>query len=341
MSKLNEGLFSRWPKSMRKVFCDVTCEDKLDNLLKETITEWYEAKHRIFSNAEIELVNSLTPTGCPKCGGIYCKCGKRKDGTQTYQCKVCKTRFNALTGSIFDSRKIPLSEWIEFLIHLIQFHTLSSASYDNENARSTGKYWLKKTFEIIKDYQKDIVLSGNVYIDETYIRDISSSLNKKDNKLLRGLSKNEFCIITAAINKECVFIVAGKDKPSSIRVVDALSSHIKDNSHIIDDGEKAHIELIKKNNLTREIHYSKDTKGLSDDKNPMVTINTVHSYFKKFMSSHNGFNRDELQDWCNLFVFIYNRHGDTRKVVKDLIKMGLNCKKVIRYRTEKEKNTSK
>lgn len=57
MNNQDNALFSRWQKSMQKVFCDVDYVDYLDELLKETVSEWYEAKHRIFSKAEIDLVN--------------------------------------------------------------------------------------------------------------------------------------------------------------------------------------------------------------------------------------------------------------------------------------------
>jgi hypothetical protein len=38
---------------------------------------------------------------------------------------------------VFDSRKIMISEWMEFLIHLFEFHSLVSSSRDNRNAPSS------------------------------------------------------------------------------------------------------------------------------------------------------------------------------------------------------------
>ena len=56
----------------------------------------------------------------------------------------------ALTNTIFDSKKIPISEWIEYLLHLFEFHPINSTAYDNRNSPTTGKYWLIKTFEVLK-----------------------------------------------------------------------------------------------------------------------------------------------------------------------------------------------
>ena len=53
-------------------------------------------------------------------------------------------------GTLFDSRKIPLSEWVEFLLHLFEFHSVKTSARDNRNAESTGKYWLAKVFSALE-----------------------------------------------------------------------------------------------------------------------------------------------------------------------------------------------
>ncbi len=42
--------------------------------------------------------------------------------------------------------------------------------------------------------QDDIVLEGNVYIDETFYPVVESDKTVKDGKKLRGLSKDQICI---------------------------------------------------------------------------------------------------------------------------------------------------
>lgn len=67
-----------------------------------------------------------------------------------------------MTGTLFDSRKIPVAEWIEFPVYLFQYESLSVSSLDNRNVRSTGRYWIKKVFEALKNYRDGIML-GNVF----------------------------------------------------------------------------------------------------------------------------------------------------------------------------------
>lgn len=67
------------------------------------------------------------------------------------------------------------------MLHLFEFHSIKSSSYDNRNANSTGTYWLIKVFEVLKGIQDDVVLDGRVYLDETYFSKI-----KSDNITING-----------------------------------------------------------------------------------------------------------------------------------------------------------
>lgn len=133
--------------SLRIRFYKLKDNTPLSSLLLNTTEEWYKEKHRRFSVDEIKLINSLAISSCPFCGSnSFKKDGKRKDGTQTFKCNDCGRKFNPLTGTVFDSRKIPLSEWIEYLIHVSQYESITESALDNRNVESTGKYWLKRYF---------------------------------------------------------------------------------------------------------------------------------------------------------------------------------------------------
>lgn len=115
------------------------------------MVEWYDAKHRRSSAKEIEFVNSIGVKACPTCGSQHFhKDGRRNDGIKRYRCNDCESTFNPLTNTIFDSRKIPMSEWIEYLLHLFELHSITSSAFDNRNANSTGRYWLFKVFEVLR-----------------------------------------------------------------------------------------------------------------------------------------------------------------------------------------------
>lgn len=313
---------------------------ELVDLLLSTQKEWYDAKHPKASIDEVRLVNSLPIDSCPRCGSKdFIRYGFRKDGIQVYKCLECERKFNPLTGTLFDSHKIPISEWVEFLIHLFQFQSTKVASIDNRNAYSTGIYWKRKVFRVLEGYQDDIIMNDTFIIDETYYSLLERDSEKKDGKLYRGLSRNQICIVTMVDKKKAFLMPCGFGKPSAKRLRQAVSSHIRDKSTMFDDGENAHEFLVKEKEVKRMTYTTKETKVMKPEENPLQPINELHKYFRRFMRSHGGYDRDDIQDYCNLFAFIYNHNADPAKMVLDFLKRDLKVKEIIRYRSKKDKKS--
>lgn len=305
-----------------------------EKLVQTTILEWYDAKHRKISDEERDFINNLIVTSCPFCNSIQIvKNGHTLNGIQRYMCKHCRKRFNSLSGTIFDSKKIPISEWIEYLLHLFEFHSIKTSAIDNRNVPSTGHYWLKKVFYVLKDIQENIVLNGTIYLDEMLLPVIKSKTIIKNGKKLRGISRNKINV-ACAINKcgQSILIVGSSCKPNESSTFQAYGKHIKEGSKIIHDGEKSHTYLINKLNLKSEIYKTNKAKGLKDEDNPLDPINNLHSLAKRFFKSHGSYNRDNLQDWLNLFWFIMNEPNDKYDKVLKFIQLAIKKRKIIRYR---------
>lgn len=174
------------------------------------------------------FVNSLNITKCPYCDGTHFKKDRhRKDGIQKYFCKECNRSFNPLSNTIFDSKKIPISEWIEYLLHLFEFHSIKTSATDNRNSNTTGQYWLIKVFEVLKGIQDDVVLDGRIWLDETYFSKKKSDEILKDGKKLRGISRNKIGIGVTTDGKHSIFIVTNNSKPSEASTLRTYASHIK------------------------------------------------------------------------------------------------------------------
>lgn len=330
--------------SLRSDFSNLKDDSSpLSVMICNTTERWYNAKHPSICPDELHLINSLPRRPCPYCGSrLVKKDGKRKDGIQIYKCLSCKRRFNPLTGTPFDSRRIPISEWIEFLVHVFQYESINVSALDNRNTESTGIYWLRKVFAVLKDYQDRIVLGPVFWIDETFLHKKPSETRKDaKGRKLRGLSNDTICIETATDGKNSVLFAIGNGKPSKRRILDAMDGHIIPNSRMIDDGEGTHQALVARYKLTREIHLSLETKGLADNKNPMEPINTLHRYFKRFIAHHGSYDRDRVQDWCNLFSFMYNHGGNVPEMVESFLKRALSTYETLRYRDVMSKKEEK
>ena len=64
---------------------------------------------------------------------------------------------------------------------------------------------------------------------------------------------------------------------------------------------------------------------------PMELINTLHSYLLRFLSLHLGFDRDDSQDWVNLF-WVSMSYRPLEIAAKYVIGRMISTKKVVRYR---------
>lgn len=323
-----------WSKSEAKT------TDQL--LVESTVSEWYDAKHRTMSKEEIIFINSLPIENCRLCNSSeFTKNGHRKDGIQIYFCKTCHHQFNPLTNTIFDSKKIPISEWIEYLLHLFEFHSLHSTAYDNRNSETTAKYWLIKVFEVLKGIQDDIVLDGTVYLDETYFSKAKQNKMKKDGKELRGISRNKIGVGVACNDKASIYIVTGTSKPSRTSTMRTYGKHIAEGSTIVHDEEKSHNILVEELGLKNEVYLSNKIKQLNDKESPLYPVNHLHMLLKKFMRAHGGYDRENLQDWMNLFWFIMNEPKDRYDKVLKFIKMAIMSPKRVKYRDALSKRHDK
>ena len=313
-----------------------------ERMVDSTISEWYLEKHRRLTAEEAAMVNSARAPGCPFCGSeALAKDGRRKDGVQKYLCRSCGRRSNPLTGTVFDSHKTPISEWVEYLLHLFEFHSVVTSARDNRNAHTTGVYWLRKAFAVLGGCQDSVVLSGDVWLDETYV-----SVDKKDRvakggKGLRGVSRNKIAIGVATDGRSIVVIPEWASKPSKKRTLATFGRHIAKGSRLIHDGDNSHSPLIAELGLVSEVHPTSETKGLPDAENPMDEVNDVHALFKRFLREHGGYAREDLQGWCDLFWFIWSDPASRMEKVARFIEMAVSTRKRIKYREVFRKKADK
>ena len=226
----------------------------------------YEERHQpLGETGEAEMINSFEPDHCPFCSSSdFVKNGFDSNGIRRYKC-ACGKRFKPTTGTIFDSRKIGICEWIEYCLNIFRYVSLNADSWNNRNAITTSKYWLEKLFLTLENSQEDIVLSGTVWLDETYYSLMLRDRNRDENgNLLRGLSRNQICVGVATDKKHTICFVEGFGKPSQKRSYDTFKDHIASGSTLIHDKENTHKKLVAELNLKSVSYSSSELKGLAD-----------------------------------------------------------------------------
>lgn len=296
----------------------------------------YEERHtKLKDDCESKMINSYKPAKCPYCSSEnFIQKGYDAIGIQRYRCEFGKY-FKPTTGTIFDSRKIPVSEWIEYCLNIFRYVSLNADSWNNRNAISTSKYWLEKLFLTLENTQNNIVLEGTVWLDETYYSIMMRDRGRdEEGNLLRGLSRNQICIGVATDKKHTICIMEGYGKPSQKRSYEAFKDHIKSGSTLIHDKENTHKKLVEKLTLNSTCYASKDMKGLADSENPLDPVNRIHCLLKMFLNVHSGFCRDDLQNYLNLYAFVINPPSDHLEKVEKIINLVFENPKSLKYRNQ-------
>ena len=279
------------------------------------------------------MVNSYIPAKCPCCGSErFKRNGYTNSGVQRYKC-VCGKTFLPTTGTIFDEHKLSISEWMEYCLNLFRHVSITADSWNNKNAFNTSRYWLQKLFLTLEGVQDNIILSGTIWLDETFYRVRSEDVEyNEDGSKLRGISKNQIRIGVATDQLQTVFLVEGTGKPSQKKTYEIFGSHIESNSTLIHDKESAHKKLVKELALNSVSYASKDLKGLLDKDNPLYPVNRAHAILKMFLNAHSGFMRDDMQGYLNLFSFVTNPPDEMLGKVELAIKWAFDNPKTLRYR---------
>lgn len=261
---------------------------------------------------------------CPKCGSkAFTNNGLTSAGHRRFLCSNCGCEYTLLSNSIFNSAKISLhllDTYIQLMSYNVPLELLSEIVGISSN---TSDLWRKKIFTTVNNYQDNLLLSGNVWIDETYVEDYKV-LATKDGKHLRGLSKSKICICAAIDQTQnMVAIISGHGKPSSRRIINALKSHIKEGSTIIHDGDHSHYKLIEQLRAKEEF-YKAGAKS-KDYYEHMELINNMCSWLKRYIWRFTSMKVENLQSYLNWFVYLQkvkkqqDKWGKSSRIMRHLL----------------------
>lgn len=298
-----------------KALFELLEKSEIDDLTRNII-ERIQSEYNVNHLNDFKLIESNFDDSnkCPRCNSEDVICyGHTKNKTPRYKCKTCGKVFNKANNSLLFGSKVNISAWFSFLEGIVSETSIAAAAKKAKISPPTSSYWMDKIFISIKDYQDEIVLSGDVYLDETYFSKEKSKIVLKNDLKLRGLSINQYCVLIARDDSNMIIFVAGMGKPRKDTVFNLLKDHIKPGSNIYHDDEASHGLLVEELKLKSHSYkakllndrYNKETFDL------LKPINDECKNLNFFLDKHRGFKKeDSLQDFLNLYAFISNRKSE-------------------------------
>ena len=297
--------------------------------------EAYAARHAPTAG-DAEFLNGYERASCPRCASPdIVRDGFDSRGVRRWACRSCGRTFTPATGTIFEGRKVPVSDWCEFVIQLLSFDSVREIARSNRRSPTTPPWWLAKLFLVLDGIQDGTVLSGRVQIDETYYPVPAAEAERNaDGSLKRGLSRNKLCIAVATDGRgRSAFEPCGRGKPSARRALAAYSGHhVARGSTLLHDKEKSHRALVRELGLASVEYDSRRLKSLPDRENPLADVNRLHFLLKSFLDAHKGFDRADLKGWLDLFSVIANPPSGAMEKAAMVLGRAMECPGTLRYR---------
>jgi ribosomal protein L37AE/L43A len=125
------------------------------------------------AQCEAALVASRWPQGfaCPACGGPA-SCSFRREGRLYWQCASCRHQCSVISGTIFESSKLPLTRWFLAMHLLTQAkNNISALELKRHLGVSYPTAWLvkHKLMEVMRLREDSRRLTGRVELDDAYL----------------------------------------------------------------------------------------------------------------------------------------------------------------------------
>jgi len=281
---------------------------------------------------------------CPKCGTLQnlIKNGKNKDGTQRYKCKHCDKTFIMNESS---TKQLHISDYFfkKFIGYMIDDVTLEVISRNLNINIKTAHYYRYLVFHALSNYQSEIMMTGTILIDETFIsiREKQYKIYRADGKDIRGLSFNQLCVITM-INLYGISLakVSSRAMASPNHFIKLFNENIIKPELFIHDGNPKQVQFMNQ-------FPCKKVNARKDETNTYKTdlIDAYHSNIKRYLFKHSGYRLKYLQHYLNFFVYRQNylamhdirnmrhQHLVKNEMCDDLFNKVIKSKKDIIYKT--------
>lgn len=268
---------------------------------------------------------------CPHCGKEeISKYGKR-NGKQRYKCNSCNRIFLDTTKTIFSSTKLSKEKLYKLILLVIDDTKIKTIQDILSISERTAYMWRLKIYKNTNEMVKNTLLSGKVWIDETYVPLNQKYIKKRpDGKKIQGINSNQIIIACAVDEHGNKYAeIVGRGHITSGQCIKSYGQHIKTGSHIIHDGILSHDKLIEYLGVTDEIWKS----IVKSSKYHMQPVNSLCSEIKRSLVVHLGVRTENLQDYLNWIIFKSTLTKENiDKKVRQLVELCFQFKTVYRIK---------
>ena len=257
------------------------------------------------------IKNARWPDGitCARCERItkHFRIARRK----VYSCEFCGTHISPTANTIFQKSSTPLLSWLHSLFMMASTRTDISARQLEREIDVTYKTALRMLAQIRKLMaQDDIILSGEVEVDETYIG------GKHRKKRGRGADGKTIAVGMVERGGRAIVKVASDVKARTL--IPLIQEHIQPGSTIYTDELASYYRLSSLGYTHQSVQHR--ARQYVDGN---VHINSVEGFWGNLKRSINGVHHavssKGLQTYLDSYVFRFNHRFDDTPMFLQLL----------------------
>jgi transposase-like protein len=204
------------------------------------------------------LIRWADTKGEPVCPRCQCGAAYKYETRKLWKCKACSHQFSATSGTIFASRKLPISTYllaIAIFVNGAKGHSALQLSRDLDCQYKTAFVLAHKIREALADEKKDETVSGEVEIDGAYfggyVKPTNWTENRRDRRLLENQSgKRRVVVIMRERNGITLPFVFRSEAQS----ISTIAGRVDGNATIFAD-EARHWDILYERFLTKRINH--------------------------------------------------------------------------------------
>lgn len=243
---------------------------------------------------------------CPYCASN--KHSARKNENR-YNCNSCKRSYSVLVGTIFESTKLPLTKWFMALVLILNAKKgISSLQLGRDLGvnRKTAWYLQKRIRYAMKN--DDLILSGIVEVDETYIGGSLIKMQKKkkqNNDKFHKAGMEHKLPVLGMVQRNGKVILQVIEKAWGREIQPILKHKITQNSTIVTDGFGGYYNLGAWFDNHIVLNHLKDIRSTG-----IYHTNKIEGIWttikRAIMGQYHKLSENHLQSYLNEIAFKYN-----------------------------------
>ncbi len=179
------------------------------------------------------------------------KHGRTHRVRQRYLDKTTGRTLSDTDRSIVRRTKKTYKQWEQYIRLMLYGLSLRKIAKELDISTTTAFAWRHKVIEVIKDYQEDDLLSGEIEMDETYFLLIMKGswkhkrIPRKAKKggapsMYRGISNEQVCVLALIDENDRILSkVIGQGHPTKKEIWRACNQRVEPNSHVTTDSKAA------------------------------------------------------------------------------------------------------